>query len=607
MSSQENYLDSLLNDLKEPQESKGMKESGEPENTQETEETYDDNLNDTGNMNFNGVEIEEFKESNTSIGVDATRSMTEDDIERLLSENADFAKEEENETEAVMAGEDAFGEDLLEVLGQEDNRDLQEIHTLLQKADNNEKIVEETESNLPEDNFDKPEIAEALMFNDKAQQAEARKRERDERRAKRIALREAKKADRMSAKAAKEAERKARKEALAEAHDSAESQQLQQADIAGLDELLSMAENAMADDASEHSDSFEGFTLDGIENTELSQQDDISQEVKHTTDSMVEKIIAEKEPRKKTMINRIMDLLTEEAEDEEETKQDNEDIQLSDENQSIIEELDKGKKKKSKKDKKAKKGKEGEGSTPENTEEGNSEAKVEKPSKKKKEKKEKHSEEAISEEKERRGGRKLSTKTIMSIALFCVSLVAIIILVANIAGDYSAKKEGKEAYYKGDYQTCYQNLYGKKRNESEQVMYRKSESILRIRLWLREYEMFAEEGAEAEALDSLLQSVNDYPKLYEYAAQWTAANEVSEVYAQILSVLSEKYRLTEAQALEIAATENDADYSKKVYAIVDGEEYGSWERSGKEEELLQDVLAEEEELEEISFLDNSDT
>ncbi len=584
-----------------------------PEETKKTEEIYeDDNLNNTGNMNFNGVEIEEFKESNTSIGVEATRSMTEDDIERLLSENADLAKEEKNETEAAMAGENAFGEDLLEVLGQEDNRDLQEIHRLLQKADNNEKIVEETESNLPEENLDIPEIAEAIMIKKKTQHAEARKRERDERRAKRVALREAKKADRMSAKAAKEAERKAKKAVLVEAkktqEEVTEPQQLQQADIAGLDELLSMAENAMADDTSNHSESFTGFSLDGIENTGLSQQGDISQEVKHTTDSMVERIITEKGSRKKTMINRIMDLLTEEVEDEEETKQDNEDIQLSDENQSIIEELDKRKNKKNNKDKKVKKGKEGVDSTTENAEEGNSEAKAEKPSKKNKEKKEKHSEETISEEKERRGGRKIPAKTIMSIALFCVSLVAIIILVANIAGDYSAKKEGKEAYYKGDYQTCYQNLYGKKRNESEQVMYRKSESILRIRLWLREYEMFAEEGAEAEALDSLLQSVNDYPKLYEYAAQWTAANEVSEVYAQILGVLSEKYRLTEAQALEIATTENDADYSKKVYAIVDGEEYGSWVQSGKEEaELLQDVLAEEEELEEILFLDNSDT
>lgn len=635
MASQEDYLDNLLRGLNGSEEAKEAKEPSESVESKRVEETKEeDDLDNAGKINFSGVEIEEFEEPDVSIGVEATRNMTEEDIERLLSESVDSVNEKEKE----FASAEAFssGEDLLGVLSQEENRDLQEIHTLLQKADNNEKIAEDTQSDLSEYDLDGTEYKE-LVVDDKVQRAEMRKRERDERRAKRVALREAKKAEKMDVKAAKEAERKAKKAALAEmrkeqkkvsemqetqaeevdervyaqeTEDSAELQQLKQADMADLDELLSMAENAMsADDDLDNSDFFASFSADEIGKTELSQQDDISQEMVDTTDSMVEKIIAEKQPQKKKMINRIMDLLTEEIEDEDETKQNNEDIQLSDENQSIIEELDKAKKKTKKKDKKAKKGKEEESSTGEESEEENAAAKTEKkPSKKKKEKKEKPSKEIVSEEKEHSGGKKLSAKRIMPIVLFCVSLVVIIILAANIAGDYSARKEGREAYYRGDYQTCYQNLYGKKWNESEQVMYRKSESILRIRLWIREYEMFAEEGADAEALDSLIQSVNDYPKLYEYAAQWTAASEVSELYTQILGVLSEKYQLTEAQALEIAATENDTDYSEKVYAIVDGEGYGSWEQAEKEEaELLQDVLAEEEELEEISFLDNSDT
>ena len=47
-------------------------------------------------------------------------------------------------------------------------------------------------------------------------------------------------------------------------------------------------------------------------------------------------------------------------------------------------------------------------------------------------------------------------------------------------------------------------------DETEQVMYSKSESILTIRMWLREYEVFVNEGSELEALDSLLQAVHDY-------------------------------------------------------------------------------------------------
>lgn len=69
-------------------------------------------------------------------------------------------------------------------------------------------------------------------------------------------------------------------------------------------------------------------------------------------------------------------------------------------------------------------------------------------------------------------------------------------MLGNFLADYTAKRSGREAYYAGDYQTCYQNLMGKELDETEQVMYSQSESILTIRMWLREYEVFVNEGSE---------------------------------------------------------------------------------------------------------------
>ena len=89
-------------------------------------------------------------------------------------------------------------------------------------------------------------------------------------------------------------------------------------------------------------------------------------------------------------------------------------------------------------------------------------------------------------------------------------------MLGNFLADYTAKRSGREAYYAGDYQTCYQNLMGKELDETEQVMYSQSESILTIRMWLREYEVFVNEGSELEALDSLLpgsQGLSDIVKL----------------------------------------------------------------------------------------------
>ena len=105
---------------------------------------------------------------------------------------------------------------------------------------------------------------------------------------------------------------------------------------------------------------------------------------------------------------------------------------------------------------------------------------------------------------------------------------------------------------------------------------------------------------------SFTQCVDDYPALYEHAPQRTGESEVAELYAQLLSILSNKYQLTEAQAAEIASVDDDVKYSAMVYAIVDGKGFGSWNQQEQSEaEIWEDVLPEEEELGEIPFIDNS--
>ena len=127
--------------------------------------------------------------------------------------------------------------------------------------------------------------------------------------------------------------------------------------------------------------------------------------------------------------------------------------------------------------------------------------------------------------------------------------------------------------------------------------------------------MLAEEGSELRALDSLIQSVDDYPALFEFSSQWNAGSEVAQTYEEILQILADKYHLTEEQAKEIAATPDDVTYTKKVMAIVNGEGFGSWNQpensdneagAETEKQTLQDMLPEEEELSDIEFLDNQE-
>lgn len=255
---------------------------------------------------------------------------------------------------------------------------------------------------------------------------------------------------------------------------------------------------------------------------------------------------AEQKKEKKGFFAKLLDLFTEEDEEEEESDQ----LKLSDENKQILEEMDKNGKNGKKKEKKQKKEK--------------------KPKKPKKEKTKKEAAPAVPE-------KKLSPKKIIPIVVVCISLGAVILIVGNFLTEYMSKKSGREAYYAGDYQTCYQNLFGRELNETEQVMYSKSESILTIRMWLREYEVFVNEGSELEALDSLLQAVHDYPSLLDYATQWNVQDEVTSAFGEILNILSEKYQLSQEEAQAIADISDNVEYTKNVMLVLQKLGLGSWE------------------------------
>lgn len=261
---------------------------------------------------------------------------------------------------------------------------------------------------------------------------------------------------------------------------------------------------------------------------------------------------AEQKKEKKGFFAKLLDLFTEEDEEEEESDQ----LKLSDENKQILEEMDKNGKNGKKKEKKQKKEKKPK--------------KEKQPKKPKKEKTKKEDVPAVPE-------KKLSPKKIIPIVVVCISLGAVILIVGNFLTEYMSKRSGREAYYAGDYQTCYQNLFGRELNETEQVMYSKSESILTIRMWLREYEVFVNEGSELEALDSLLQAVHDYPSLLDYATQWNVQDEVTSAFGEILNILSEKYQLSQEEAQAIADISDNVEYTKNVMLVLKKLGLGSWE------------------------------
>lgn len=591
-----------------------------------------------------------------SLDLDSVSEMTEEEIEKLLVSNETPASDDFLQSSDM----DLSDEDVLKMLEESDDSELQEIQELLTKSDRNEAVDDlfgETPSDEFEEDAERFEPADSGDRNALEDKKKAAQEKKELARAKRQEKKEQAAARKAEKKAAKEAAKAARKkggkpEQGIEKQKKAEAQGLpedfeEEPDMSVLDSIISEAggmeelpldgeddplfgdgekdpvlaelediiDNAVgpepeAEDSAAEAPEAEddmGLGLDSLFDDDVdaallegegsSDFPDFLEVDSEEADAFIperNKNSGQEAKGKKPLLSKLIDFLSEEDEEEE-----NEDIRLSQENQGILKDLDKEKGGKGSGGKKAKAKKE-------------PKPKKEKPKKEPKPKKEKPRKEKPPKENTGAPGKKVSFKRMLPILLIGVSVGVLLFVFVNAAAEYTDKKEARTAYYEGDYRTCYENLFGKDLTESESVMFGKSESILYIRLWLREYEMFAEEGSEVKALDSLIQTVNSYPELYEYAEKWNAGPEVAAGYASILNILESKYGLTESQAKEIAAERSDIQYTKIVTAIAGGKTLDNWDEPEKPtpsvgtgaDDGMSDLLPEEEELGQDTFIDN---
>lgn len=602
---------------------------------EDEESVTEEDLNALFQSALNEVQGESFSEE---LSQEEEDSFSEEDIERMLNES--------RMEEPISEGSVQVDEDLMSLLGEasESSDDLQDIQDMLRKSDNNEALdnsvfeASEGESELDrllaemeEDSAETQEDSEFAGLSEKEKKALMKKKAKEEKIAKKKAEKEAKKAEKAAKKAAKKAPKQEEQEEIQEdlvleeeeipeapiKLQKSEVQDIPDAlvdadgpvemDMSELDALLGLANPVEAEEEMSIADLVGAEVVDAAEGIDISDISELGEMGDSTgkeaepvaldadeLDALIEdKDAPAKTKEKKGLFAKILDFLTEE--DEEDSSQGTEDVPLSDENREILEEMDKeGKKGKKKKAKKGKKGKDAAPAGEEGEEEdGGGKDSKKKPKKEKKPKK-------VKEPKEKEPvdpKNKITLKKLLPIIIFGVSLLVVIILLTSLGGEFTVKREAKQAFYREDYETCYQNLFGKKLSESEQIMFGKSESILRIRLWMREYEMFVEEGSELEAVDVLIQAVNDYSDLYEYAAKWNADSEVAAVYSSMLEILQNKYHLSEAQALEIAHELDDVEYTRKVLAVANGLGSSTTENPSQGSIIeLPDILPEEKQL-----------
>ena len=202
-------------------------------------------------------------------------------------------------------------------------------------------------------------------------------------------------------------------------------------------------------------------------------------------------------------------------------------------------------------------------------------AKAEENAQKKKEKQEakaaKKAEKLAKEEAERpKNQKRISPKKMILVSIFAVSVLAVVLLFANFISEEGSLQRARKAYYVGNYQTVYLELYGSELEESDALVQARSKVILKMQRKYDSYVNHMKMGQDVKALNALIEGIRTYDIVNPEAEQYGVMTEVDEIKNNILKVLDATYGIDEATARELLQNEDEISYTKTLNHIITG-------------------------------------
>ena len=196
-------------------------------------------------------------------------------------------------------------------------------------------------------------------------------------------------------------------------------------------------------------------------------------------------------------------------------------------------------------------------------------AKGEKKEKKPKPKKEKK----VKPPKEPEATKALPKKKILVVVAFCATLVAIVMLLKNVAIPQIELTNARVAYNREDYEKVYDLLTGKKLEGEDEIRYLRAVEALRMENHITSYESHILLGQEREAVNDLIEGVHQYELDQEYSAFDIITARLTRAYNKILDLLLSNYGISAGDASSIANEADDYTYTLRIEAVVDKKEF----------------------------------
>lgn len=303
---------------------------------------------------------------------------------------------------------------------------------------------------------------------------------------------------------------------------------------------------------SKKNDPEEGKT--GLADGESDEIDNLFKKEEQTQESEIVSENTDKKKNKPGFFKKLLDLLLQEEPEKEEDSKESKDQAVTDnepkdENMEILEQLEQEDEQEGKGKKKSKK---------------NKKEKKEKPAKKEKKPKKEKPEETIED------AKKLPLTKILPIFIFAVAFLAVVMLVSSTIPENIKKKNARNAYYNQNYEEAYKLLSGYQLSKSDQVIYRKSATILKVSCKIDSAELYLLQGMKLEALDALFQGVDRYGELADIASELGIEGELKTVYDELLTKMMDEFGLSEENIMTVLTYDDNVTYTKILYSVIEG-------------------------------------
>ena len=159
--------------------------------------------------------------------------------------------------------------------------------------------------------------------------------------------------------------------------------------------------------------------------------------------------------------------------------------------------------------------------------------------------------------------KKLPTKMVVRIFILAFSILALLLIVVEIIPSMWTAADARNAFYKKEYRTAFEEMTGKKLSKKDQRLYEKARLVASMQQRYDAYTSYTALQMPVEALDSLLSGYLFWQQEADAITEYDATTETDAVKYQILNTLYDTYQLTEDDVRQINALD-DYDYTVRL-------------------------------------------